>query len=82
MRPSSWHVSSTNAKTIIKTNQDPVEEASDEGNTLNALATLVSADVTTEASRAGPTIDVVVDGDDIYLDPPVRLLAQYDGRWA
>jgi hypothetical protein len=23
-----------------------------------------------------------VDGDDIYLDPPVRLLAQYDGRWA
>jgi len=23
-----------------------------------------------------------VDGDDIYLDPPVRLLAQYDSRWA
>src|SRR5262249_47013925 len=23
-----------------------------------------------------------VDGDDIYLDPPVRLLPQYDGRWA
>lgn len=23
-----------------------------------------------------------VDGDDIWLDPPVRLLAQYDSRWA
>jgi hypothetical protein len=73
---------STSAKTIIKTNQDPVEESSDEGNTLTALATLVSADVTPEASRTGPTIGVVVDGDDIYLDPPVRLLPQYDGRWA
>lgn len=24
----------------------------------------------------------VLDGDDVYLDPPVRLLPQYDGRWA
>lgn len=28
-----------------------------------------------------PTNLATVDGDDIYLDPPVRLLPQYDSRW-
>ena len=41
-------------------------------------------DIDTEAPTAAPAIGAlaVVDGDDIYLDPPVRLLPQYDGRWA
>lgn len=37
-------------------------------------------EVTTEASSASYV--ATEDGDDIYLDPPVRLLPQYDSRWA
>lgn len=41
----------------------------------------VIADDSTSADLA-PTPLGTCDGDDIYLDPPMRLLPQYDSRWA
>jgi hypothetical protein len=31
--------------------------------------------------RPSTTVIAIVDGDDVYLDPPVRLWPQYDNRW-
>lgn len=39
-------------------------------------------DDTLSAESSASQAIAFVDGDDIYLDPPVRLLPQYDSRWA
>jgi hypothetical protein len=33
------------------------------------------------SERPSTTVIAIVDGDDVYLDPPVRLWPQYDNRW-
>ena len=43
--------------------------------------TLEHIDTEAPAEPAISSLATVV-GDDIYLDPPVRLLPQYDSRWA
>jgi hypothetical protein len=35
----------------------------------------------TEIEQPSTTVIAIVDGDDVYLDPPVRLWPQYDSRW-